>query len=268
MGQRPGNVCERRAAVRLSGWPMRNAAAPGLQQAVTSLDRDHRRSKCLHQCSTCRCPSTGTSRVRTTNRATPAATASTGCTTGSSRQTGSSAGRPGRPDNCGTNGTRPARCWRVGVPWSRSITGAVMHHGVPIFVPSHRPPGPSVANYPLVTYVTDGIASAMAQAKAAAGDRNVMVHGAYTAQRALEAGVLDELQIHQIPVLFGRWPSAVRGVAVARRAGDRSGDRHAGGHTHPLPRPSLSRSTSGLVRQRTPSPEPIRSPGPAFENVP
>jgi dihydrofolate reductase len=77
-------------------------------------------------------------------------------------------------------------------------------HGRPIFVPSHRPPGPSVANYPLVTYVTDGIESAMAQAKAAAGDRNVLVHGAYTAQRALEAGVLDELEIHQIPVLFGR----------------------------------------------------------------
>ena len=77
------------------------------------------------------------------------------------------------------------------------------HHSVPIFVPSHRPPDPSVANYPLVTYVTAGIGAAMAQAKAAAGDRNVMVHGAYTAQRALEAGVLDELQIHQIPVLFG-----------------------------------------------------------------
>lgn len=75
--------------------------------------------------------------------------------------------------------------------------------GVRIFVPSHRPPGPSVANYPLVTYVTDGIEAAMAQAKAAAGDRNVVVHGAYTAQRALEAGVLDELQIHLIPVLFG-----------------------------------------------------------------
>ena len=77
------------------------------------------------------------------------------------------------------------------------------HHGVPIFVPSHRPPGPSVANYPLVTYVSDGIESAMAQAKDAAGDRNVMVHGANTAQRALEAGVLDEVQIHQIPVLLG-----------------------------------------------------------------
>jgi dihydrofolate reductase len=77
------------------------------------------------------------------------------------------------------------------------------HHGVPIFVVSHRPPGPSVANYPLVTYVTDGIESAMAQAKTAAGERNVLVHGAYTAQRALEAGVLDEVQIHLIPVLFG-----------------------------------------------------------------
>jgi hypothetical protein len=43
----------------------------------------------------------------------------------------------------------------------------------------------------------------MAQAKAAAKGRNVMVHGAHTAQRALEVGVLDELQIHQIPVLFG-----------------------------------------------------------------
>lgn len=81
--------------------------------------------------------------------------------------------------------------------------GGDHHDGVPIFVPSHRPPGPSAARYHLVTYVTDGIASAMEQAKAAAGDRNVLVHGAYTAQTALEAGVLDELQIHQVPVLFG-----------------------------------------------------------------
>lgn len=76
-------------------------------------------------------------------------------------------------------------------------------NGVRIFVPSHRPPGPTVAGYPLVTYVLDGIESAMAQAKAAAGDREVLVHGAYTAQGALGAGVLDEIQIHLIPVLFG-----------------------------------------------------------------
>ena len=109
-------------------------------------------------------------------------------------------------------------------------------------MPSHRPPGPTVANYPLVTYVTDGIASAMAQAKAAAGDRDVLVHGAYTAQRALEAGVLDELQIHQIPVLLGGGRRLFDVLPSQRRVGDRPGDRHAGGHPHPLPRPSLSRS--------------------------
>jgi dihydrofolate reductase len=42
------------------------------------------------------------------------------------------------------------------------------------------------------------------QASAAQRGYDVMVQGAYTAQRALEAGVLDELVIHQIPVLFGR----------------------------------------------------------------
>jgi dihydrofolate reductase len=79
------------------------------------------------------------------------------------------------------------------------------HNGLPIFVPSHRPPGPAARwNYPLVTYVLDGIESAMAQAKAAAGDGDVQVRGGYVAQRALEAGVLDEVQIHLIPVLLGR----------------------------------------------------------------
>jgi dihydrofolate reductase len=82
--------------------------------------------------------------------------------------------------------------------------GGDHHGGVPIFVLSHRPPGASVAGYPLVTYVSDGIAAAMAQAKAAAGGRNVAVQGAQIAQQALEAGVLDEVQIHQVPVLFGR----------------------------------------------------------------
>lgn len=78
------------------------------------------------------------------------------------------------------------------------------HDGAPIFVPSHRPPPPAARwGYPLVTYVSDGIESAMAQAKAAAGGRDVQVRGAYTGQRALEAGVLDEVQIHQVPVLLG-----------------------------------------------------------------
>ena len=62
-------------------------------------------------------------------------------------------------------------------------------NGLPIFVPSHRPPGPAARwNYPLVTYVTDGIVSAMAQAKAAAGGRDVQVRGANTAQRGSRLG--------------------------------------------------------------------------------
>jgi dihydrofolate reductase len=44
----------------------------------------------------------------------------------------------------------------------------------------------------------------MTQAKAAAGNKDVLVHRAYTTQKALEAGVLDELQIDQVPVLLGR----------------------------------------------------------------
>jgi dihydrofolate reductase len=77
------------------------------------------------------------------------------------------------------------------------------HDGVPIFVLTRRPPDGGAPDWPLVTYVTD-IATAMARAKDAAGDRNVLVHGARTAQLALAAGVLDELEIHQIPVLLGQ----------------------------------------------------------------
>ena len=43
----------------------------------------------------------------------------------------------------------------------------------------------------------------MAAAKRAAGDRDVLVHGAGVARLALAAGVLDELEIHLVPVLLG-----------------------------------------------------------------
>ena len=45
---------------------------------------------------------------------------------------------------------------------------------------------------------------ATALAKEAAGDKDVLVHGAKAAQLALAAGVLDELEIHVIPVLLGQ----------------------------------------------------------------
>jgi dihydrofolate reductase len=75
------------------------------------------------------------------------------------------------------------------------------HDGVPIFVPTRgQPPEAPAEN---VHYVTDGVESAMAQAKQAAGDANVLVHGADLAQSCLRAGVLDELEIQLIPVLLG-----------------------------------------------------------------
>jgi len=81
--------------------------------------------------------------------------------------------------------------------------GGDHHHGVPIWVLSRREPGIDVGSWPLVTYVDD-VRTAMAEAKRAAGERDVLVHGAATAQLALAAGVLDELELHVVPVLFGQ----------------------------------------------------------------
>jgi dihydrofolate reductase len=57
--------------------------------------------------------------------------------------------------------------------------------------------------WPAVTYVSD-VKRAMGMARDAAGGKDVLVHGALTARLALAAGVLDELQIHLIPVLLGQ----------------------------------------------------------------
>ena len=76
------------------------------------------------------------------------------------------------------------------------------HDGVPIFVLTRHAPDGEKTDWPLVSYVGD-VAEAMSRAKQAAGDKDVLVHGARTAQLALAAGVLDELQIHVVPVLLG-----------------------------------------------------------------
>jgi dihydrofolate reductase len=80
--------------------------------------------------------------------------------------------------------------------------GGDHHDGVPIFVLTHAapekpPPGSA-------RFVTDGIESCVAQAKAAAGGRDIMLHGAATAQAALRAGLLDEMELHLVPVLLGQ----------------------------------------------------------------
>jgi len=77
------------------------------------------------------------------------------------------------------------------------------HDGAPIFIYSRREPGIDISGWPLVTYVDD-VETAMTRAKEAAGDKDVLVHGAAVAKLALAAGLLDELQIHLIPVLLGQ----------------------------------------------------------------
>jgi dihydrofolate reductase len=80
--------------------------------------------------------------------------------------------------------------------------GGDHHDGVPIFVLTHaapEEPAPGAARY-----VTDGIASCVAQAKAAAGGRDILLHGAATAQECLRAGLLDEMELQLMPVLLGQ----------------------------------------------------------------
>jgi dihydrofolate reductase len=81
--------------------------------------------------------------------------------------------------------------------------GGDHHDGVPIWIVARGEPGIDVSDWPLVTYVDD-VTTAMSAAKEAAGDRDVLVHGAGITRLALAAGVLDELELHVIPVLFGQ----------------------------------------------------------------
>jgi len=76
------------------------------------------------------------------------------------------------------------------------------HDGVPIFVLSRSEPPAETEQWPQVAYVDD-VRTAMSEAKRAAGDKDVLVHGAGVARLALAAGVLDELEIHLVPVLLG-----------------------------------------------------------------
>ncbi len=117
--------------------------------------------------------------------------------------------------------------WRETEPGKESIqnTGAVVmgkhsfemaqdpdwfagnyEYQVPILVLTHKIPTkiPKQTEDLTFTFVTDGIESAVRQAKAAAGDKDVNVIGAAsTAQQCLKAGLADELHVDVMPVLLG-----------------------------------------------------------------
>jgi dihydrofolate reductase len=75
---------------------------------------------------------------------------------------------------------------------------------MPVFVLTHHPREPLVKGETTFTFVTDGIESALAQAQAAAGERDVAIGGGGEAGRQyLAAGLVDELQLNVAPVLLG-----------------------------------------------------------------
>ena len=74
---------------------------------------------------------------------------------------------------------------------------------VPVIVVSHTVPQEWVYEGSPFTFVTDGLQSALEQAKALAGDKDVGVVGASIVQQCIRAGVLDEIHFDLVPVLLG-----------------------------------------------------------------
>jgi dihydrofolate reductase len=75
--------------------------------------------------------------------------------------------------------------------------------GLPLFVVTHDVPEPVPQGESRYSFVTDGVESAIERAKAAAGDKYVSLMGASIPRQCLRAGLLDEIQIHLVPVLLG-----------------------------------------------------------------
>jgi dihydrofolate reductase len=121
---------------------------------------------------------------------------------------------------CGRGTFEPANGW-----------GGDHHDGVPTFVLTRNPPDGGSPDFPLVTYLSD-VATAMERAKQAAGDKDVLVHGAGTAQLAIAAGVLDEIEIHLIPVLFGQGRRLFENLAPEQIALERTRILEGDGATH------------------------------------
>lgn len=90
------------------------------------------------------------------------------------------------------------------------------HDGVPVYILSRNPAPAWAAGWPAVHFVSD-LATLVRDAKHAAGDKDVLVHGAGTAQRALTAGLLDELEIHLVPILLGEGRRLFEHLGVQQR---------------------------------------------------
>jgi dihydrofolate reductase len=105
------------------------------------------------------------------------------------------------------------------------------HDGVPVFILSRTRSAADVEQWPLIT-VLDDVAEAIGRAKEAAGDRDVLVHGVGVATAALRAGVLDEVQLHLVPVLLGEGRRLFEGIGLDSPAFELTRIAAGGGVTH------------------------------------
>ncbi len=76
--------------------------------------------------------------------------------------------------------------------------------GTPCFIVTHHPPAEWIKPGSPFTFVTDGVESAIRQAQAAAGDKDVVICTASILQQCLNAGLVDELHLDVAPVVLGQ----------------------------------------------------------------
>ncbi|MEJ7632169.1 MAG: dihydrofolate reductase family protein [Rubrobacteraceae bacterium] len=111
---------------------------------------------------------------------------------------------------------------------------------VPSFVVTHAVPQEWVYEGSPFTFVTDGVESAIEQARAVAGDRDVSVGAASIAQQCIRAGLLDEVHINLVPVLLGE------GVRLFEHLGDGQVELE---RTRVIEAPGVTHLTFRLVKE-------------------
>jgi len=91
--------------------------------------------------------------------------------------------------------------------------GARPPANAPMVVVTHHPPDDWPRDGVPITFVSDGIERAVAEAKALAGDGDVSVAGAHLARECLDAGLLDEIVVNLVPVVLGDGIPFLAGIA-------------------------------------------------------